>query len=203
MIEVEIRGELTEAQWDSLRAFLDKEGTPEKEQERDMILLRDYPGYHHNPTKRETDMRIKVTNGLCEFVLKKNAADGNRGRTEIILPVGEKAASNDEAKETFAKLREIVRAFGCRNGLWMHRVTFTYRYHNIEWALIRARRDDGSEVVFYEAEKEVENTSAVESAHKDLVDQAHTLDLPVLERDKDMSAFIYMLDREVNKEIEL
>ena len=203
MIEVEIRAELSQEQFAKLLSFMRANGTHTKSQNREMILLRGYPGYSEDPTKRETDVRIKNTNGHCEFVVKRKASTGNHGRTEFVLRVGDAPQQDADGKATFAKLKEVVRALGYSHGLWMHRITEAFQYKDIEWALIRGLRGDGFEIVFYEAEKEVAGGADIPSARATLLAEAKALNLPVLETDELMRNFIYKLDREVNREISL
>lgn len=177
-------------------------GKHKKSQNREMILLRGYKGYDMDPTKRDTDIRLRNTNGKCEIMLKRKVSDGNHARKEYSLPLSE---------NTLDTAKEIVRAFGCEGGLWMHRITEAFEYKGIEWALIRAPKPrpadevglggDGFEMLLYEAEMEIEDGGDVKETHKKIVEEAKALGLPVLETDEAMRDFIYKLDREVNKEI--
>jgi len=192
MIEIEIRGELTKEQFEKLGSFMRANGRHTKSQDREMILLRGYKGYDEDPTKRDTDMRLRNTNGKCEIMLKRKMSDGNRARKEYSLVLTE---------NTLDTAKEIVKAFGCEGGLWMHRLTEAFEYKDIEWALIEAPRGDGFEMLLYEAEMEIEDGGDITATHKKITDEAKALGLPVLETDELNRDFIYKLDKEVNREI--
>lgn len=192
MIEVEIRAELSKEQFEKLLAFMRAHGTHTKSQDREMILLRNYPGYSEDPTKREADIRIKNTNGKCEIVLKRKASAGNRGRSEIIVGLTDDSLDN---------IKEVMKQFGCTSGLWMHRKTEAFEYHGIEWAVIEAPRDKDFSLYQYEAELALGDGEDAKAAHEKLLAEARALGLPVLETDEEMRTFISKLDKEVNREI--
>lgn len=187
MIEVEIRGRLTDEAFEKLTALLKKEGELLESQDREMILLRGYPGYDKDPTTREVDIRLRNTNGACEVMLKKKTADHNVARHEISLPL--KGATLDAAKE-------VMKALGYAEGIWMHRKKDVYRYKGVEWSVV----DVPGGLRYYEAEKEAATPEDASRVHDELVAAAAELGLAAL-GPEEMREFIYTLDKTVNREI--
>lgn len=188
MIEVEIRGNLSQEQFTKLKSFFEKNGTYLGHQDREMYLLKNYPGYSQDFVTRTTDIRLRSTNGECEIMLKKKSGENTTSRKEYSLPL-------KDTNLTTAK--EIVKGFGCEGGLYMHRISEMYEYRGIQWLLERAPKKDDNDILFYEAEIEVATESEIENAHKKLETEALELDLEVLD-DIGMRALIQKLDTEVN-----
>jgi adenylate cyclase class IV len=121
-------------------------------------------------------------------MVKHKLSDNNIGREEISL--GLKKGEWDTAKK-------VLKALGFSKGLWMERNKSIYRFHDIEWSLVRA-----SDTLFYfEAEQESSEAGDVSGIHAHLINEAEALSLKVL-NPEEMREFIFKLDREVNKEIE-
>ncbi|MBI4032605.1 CYTH domain-containing protein [Candidatus Berkelbacteria bacterium] len=195
MIEVEIRGELTEGQAEALKERLSCEGKHLRRQDREMILLRGYPGYDKDPTRREADIRIRKTNGKTEIMFKRKAGDGNVGRREVSLPID---------GDGFAAAKTVVAGFGCTEGLWMHRISEIYACDGIEWAIVEALTQDGKvRKTYYEAEATAQSETDVPHVREQLMAAAKQFGVPVLATDEAMRDFIYELDRLVNVEVEL
>ncbi|MEK7136582.1 MAG: CYTH domain-containing protein [Patescibacteria group bacterium] len=190
MIEVEIRGELTKEEFDRLKKFMADKGEHVESHEREMILLTDgYPGYDVDPLKRATDIRLRKTNDKCEIMVKHKVSANNNSRQEISLPL---------AVADLTKGKEVMKALGCTTGVWMHRLKDIYRYHDIEWSLVRTP----GEHYYYEAEQEADVADQAEEMYEKISEEARALGLQVFTPEETRD-YIYMLDREVNKEIEL
>ncbi|HEX5774655.1 MAG TPA: hypothetical protein VFY28_01695 [Candidatus Paceibacterota bacterium] len=187
MIEVEIRGRLTDTAAEELGAFLEREGTLVEVQDREMILLRGYPGYAHDPNMRDMDIRLRNTNGKCEIMVKRKTSEHNVARHEVSLPLG--CPNLDLAKE-------VVKSLGYDQGIWMHRQKKVYQYRNIEWSIVTVPQG----LSYYEAEQEAEDASDVERIRACLTKEAGALGLGSL-NPEGMREFIYELDATVNKEI--
>lgn len=185
-IEVEIRGRLTDEEYQRLKMFLGRHGAHVESHEREMFLLHDYVGYSKDFVGREIDIRLRNTNGFCEIMLKKKAGDA---REEISLPLGD---------NNLEKAKEIVKAFGCKTAMWMHRLKEVYTYNGIEWALVIAPKN----IRFYEAERVVSAEDKIPAAQEALATGAKALGLEVLD-DAGMRALIHRLDTEANKVVEL
>ncbi|MBI4022550.1 CYTH domain-containing protein [Candidatus Berkelbacteria bacterium] len=195
MVEVEIRGELTKEQSEELKQLLSQRGKHIRTQDREMILLRDYPGYDKDPTRRHADIRIRRTNGQSEIMLKYKAGEGNVGRHEISLPL---------EGDSFEQAKAIAAGFGCTHGLWVHRISEIYEHSGIEWAIVEALTRDGEvRKTYYEAEAAAKSEADVPHVREQLMIAAGQFKVPVLETDEAMRDFIYELDRAVNEEITL
>jgi predicted adenylyl cyclase CyaB len=190
MIEVEIRGKLDEGEYEKLQEFLRQNGKHIESHDREMYLLYDYPGYDPDPLKREVDIRLRNTDGRCEIMLKQKASEHNFGRKEISLKI---------ADTNLEKAKEIVKAFGCKKALLIHRIKEIYEYRGIEWSLVKTAPRN---FPYFEAEQEVADEGEVGKAHENLLREAQALGLQVLTPEETRD-FIYFLDREVNKEVEL
>ena len=123
MIEVEIRGRLSDVEYKNLLIFLKKKGEYLGRQEREMYLLYDYPGFDLDPTKREVDIRLRSTNGECEIMLKEKNHNYNVARKEISLKIVDKDLKT---------AKKIVKAFGCKKALKMNRIKELFDYQGIE-----------------------------------------------------------------------
>lgn len=187
MIEVEIRGPLTDEGRRELTELLEAEGELTEVQDRQMILLRGYPGYDKDPNAREVDVRLRDTNGSCEIMVKRKTSDHNVARHEASLPLG--CTDLESAKKA-------VKALGYSEGIWMHRKKRVYRYRDIEWSVVEVPEG----LSYYEAEQEAKEGESAEDIQKHLTTVAQELGLRVFTSDE-MREFIYTLDRTVNKEI--
>ncbi len=187
MIEIELRGRLSDSEFDRLTAFLRKEGKLVETQDREMILLRGYPGYSEDPIVRDTDIRLRNTNGNCEIMVKRKASEGNISRHETSLKL------HDKHLDT---VKDVLKALGFSEGLWMHRKKEIYRYRDIEWSVVDVPR-----YRYFEAEKEVEDQESIEKAKGEIEEEAKALGLTVMTPEQ-VRDFIYELDKAVNKDIE-
>jgi len=193
MIEVELRGHLTKEQFENLETFLKEYGSFKEFQDREMFLLYDYAGYSKDFTTRDTDIRLRNTNGNCEIMMKRKIGDDTTARKEISVPLKDTKLDN---------VKEVMKALGCGKALWMHRVKNTYMYEGSEWSCISAPNENGEHIYFYEVEREVVSVQEVEHTKEMLKSQSRALDLPVLQGDG-ARAFIHLLDTQVNKVVEL
>lgn len=188
MIEVEIRGRITPEELEELKTFLSKNGTHVESHEREMILLRGYPGYTEDFVDRPVDIRLRNTDGNCEIMLKRNV-EGSDSRKEYSLKL------QDASLET---AREVAKGFGCTDGILMQRSKDVFIYDDIEWSLVKTPKGH----YYYEAEMEAEDEKAAVGIREKLVAAATSLDLECLGPDE-TRAFIHTLDTEVNEKIEL
>lgn len=137
-IEVELRGPLSPEAYEMLHSFLKENGT--KVAERDRLLI-DYstflPGGIEN---REKDIRLRVTNGVPEIIVKLGAWGGTDQRKELSVPT---------APGTFDLLTEIFAALGFTKGVLAHRKSHAYLYKDIEFALVEVPGHS----FYFEAEK--------------------------------------------------
>lgn len=189
MIEVEVRGRLTEEQYESLKQELAEKGEHTGHLEREMILLTDYPGYDKSSLDRHMDIRLRTTSGTSEVMVKRRAGENNSGREEISL--GLKDADLTTARRVFS-------ALGFKTGVRMVRTMDQYAYDDTEWQVVATPKG----LWYYEAERGVEDEADVARVHEELAEQARGFGLSVL-TPQEFQDFIDLLGREVNEEIEL
>lgn len=190
MYEVEIRGRLSEEQYLELKKYLSRYGKFTEKHNREMLQLFDYPGYDHDPTTRNTDIRLRNTDGFCEIMVKHKASEGNTARKEISL--GLKDAD-------LTKAREIAKAFGCKKCRRMIREKEIYVYKGIEWSLVNCPPKN---IKYFEAEKTASAEDEITTTKEELISNAKDLGLESLD-DSQMKEFIYWLDEQVNTIIDL
>lgn len=194
MIEVEIRGQLNEKSYTTLRDILMQFGVHIEDQKREMILLYGYPGFDVDPLKRKVDIRLRNTNGNCEVMIKHTESEFNIARKEVSIPSGD----ND-----WQKMINMVKAFGITKGLWMRREKEVFMFNNIEWSLAKAISRDGAKTFYYyEAENPTSDRLHVEEIKKNLEQEVKRLNLPIMSP-KEYKAMVEMFGREVNEEITL
>lgn len=185
-IEVEIRGRLSDEEHTRLKSFLEENGTHKESHNREMFLLRDYPGYSTEFVGREVDIRLRNTNGVCEIMLKKKIGEA---REETSLQLKDSDLEN---------AKKIVKALGCESAVWMHRQKEVYEYGGIEWALVTAPKN----IKYYEAEISVADSREIQSITDKLKEEAEKLGLEILD-DDGTTKFINYLNSETNKKVEL
>lgn len=188
MIEVEIRGRLSDDDFHRITEFLRDNGELLEKQDREMILLRGYPGYSKDPTVRDVDIRLRNTNGFCEIMVKKKSSEHNVARQETSLALQD---------TDLRKVKSVMKAFGFSSGIWMHRKKDVYRYNNAEWSVV----DVPQGLRYFEVEREVKTVQEVEEMRQRLEQEASQLGLTAL-HPEEMRIFIAQLDEQVNKEIE-
>ena len=184
-IEVEIRGNLNDQEYSRVKSFLDERGVHKESHEREMFLLRDYPGYSKDFVGREVDIRLRNTNGSCEIMLKRKIGNA---REEVALSL--KDSDLNTAKK-------IVKALGCSTAIWMHRLKEVYEYNDVEWSLVVAPNN----IRYYEAEISVSSQEEISDAYVKLKNEAKSIGLDVL-NDEDTKILIHKLDTEANKFVE-
>ena len=189
MIEVEIRGRLTEGEYEALKNTLAEKGKHLRHLEREMYLLRDYPGYTHSSLDRDTDIRLRNTSGECEIMVKQKAAGNNVGREEISLKL------KDNNLDT---VRRVVKAMGFKTALKMVRTMDQYDYQGIEWQVVSTTKG----LWYYEAERTAHSEAEIPKIHDELAAEARALGLTVM-TPEELQEFINTLDKEVNVEVKL
>jgi hypothetical protein len=188
MIEVEIRGELTKEKFDELNKFFSENGKLLEVQDREMILLRDTPGYHEDPTLRDVDIRIRRTNGDTEIMVKEKKSKHNVSRSEHSFKLGNILL--EDAKR-------FVKFFGSQKGQWMHRKKSVYEYDEVFWSVVEAVPG----IYYFEAEVECEEGGDLSLVQQEFKNKATSLNLQVFSTDE-YREFIKMLGVKVNKYID-
>lgn len=190
MIEVEIRGPLTEAEYEKLKGRLEEKGKLKERYRRELLMLIDFPGFVMDPNLRQVDIRLRNTDGFCEVMIKNKLSEGNTARRELSVALQD---------NTLDKARAMARAFGCKKAIRMIRQKDIYEYEGMQWELINCPPKN---LKMFEAELVAESEAEIESQKARLWQQAEELGVKPLEGDA-MRDYLYYLDREVNEEVEL
>jgi predicted adenylyl cyclase CyaB len=188
MIEVEIRGQLeTDEKFAKLVNFLKANARYLGQQNREIYLLYDYPGYSDDPTTRTADVRLRNTDGSCEIMAKVKASDHNTSRVEYSLKL--KDNNLDTAKE-------VVKILGFTKALKMFRSKDLYEYNGCEWSVVYIAHN----LSYFEIEKEIENESEIKFTIEFLENEAKNLGYKTL-NPEETKQFIYNLDKKVNEKV--
>lgn len=183
-IEVELRGPVDEKSSLILRAYLEKNGKLVKKQKRLFFDLSQTIGINN----RTMDVRVKVTNGNIQIVVKKGEA-GSASRTEAEVGVCDN--SLEGALHALALL-------GYPKGVYGERRIERYVVGEIEFAIQEVICiDDGvPHSQFYEAEilTDAENQKGAEEKLRSLLS---TIGLPVFGTD-DWNVYESTLNKEAN-----
>ncbi len=151
-IEVEVRGPLSKTAYDKALKVLEKKGTFIKKKER---ILIDYSTSDESGRmeKRTKDIRLRITNGIPEIIIKI----GNWGAGEARREISIKAASGtfDDLVETFAHL-------GWKKGVLCVRNSLVYSYKDVEFALVEVPGHS----YYFEAEMMIGESESKEEAIK-------------------------------------
>ncbi len=183
-IEVEIRGLLTQEEYSRLNSFFSGNGTPVEEKERTLI---DYSTYLPNEGVRERtkDIRVRVTNGFPEIIVKLGAWGGSESRKELSF----KGKENE-----FETLVEIFGHLGFTKGVLCKRKTKAYEYKGIEFALVEV--PDHS--YYFEAEKMANTNDDLSKVEQDILAVCYELNLTILTKDE-FFKYIDSLNKEANE----
>src|SRR6266404_5944073 len=97
-IEVELRGPLNEIAYENLISVLNEKGILIKKQNR---FLLDYSTFLEGIGERKLDVRVRITNGKVEIIVKKGKFGGTSREEVSIFPEG-------ESFETTLKLMSLL-----------------------------------------------------------------------------------------------
>ncbi|KKR18315.1 MAG: Adenylate cyclase [candidate division CPR2 bacterium GW2011_GWC1_41_48] len=183
-IEVEIRGPIEKEKIDQLEDLFKKEGHFKKTKER---ILIDYSTFlpEEGIENRQKDIRLRVTNGIPEVIVKLGGWGGSENRKEISVPTN---------KGEFDKLVQIFGAIGLKKGVLCIRKSQIYDYKEIEFALVEVPGHS----YFYEAEKILNSDEDSDKAKKEIKTVCKELDLKIF-TDKDYFSYIEKLNDEANE----
>jgi adenylate cyclase class IV len=182
-IEIEIRGPLTAEKYAELTTFLDAHA--KKTCEKDRVLI-DYstflPG---GVADRQKDIRLRVTNGVPEIIVKIGRWGENEQRKELSVTT---------APGTFDTLTEIFAALGYEKGMLCVRKSHVYEYKDIEFALVEVPEHS----YYYEAEKMAHSDENTDALTKEITDVCGKLNLPIFKK-KEFFEYIETLNKEANE----
>lgn len=182
-IEVEVRGLLSHEEYERVEAFFAEKGTFLEEKHR---LLIDYSTFlpSEGIRDRKKDIRVRVTNGIPEIVVKLGSWGGSESRKELSF----------KGKEgSFNTLVEIFGHLGLTKGILAKRNTQVYMYKNIEFALVEVPGHS----YYFEAEKMANSTEDLERIEAEIREVCRELGLDILEQEG-FFAYIEKLNAEAN-----
>jgi len=182
-IEIEIRGPLSKQKFDSLVKLFNTKGN--KTSEKDRVLI-DYSTFLKGGVRnRKKDIRLRVTNGVPEIIVKIGKWGGSDQRKE--LSVFTKPGEFDTLVEIFGEL-------GFGKGMLCVRKSKVYMYEGIEFALVKVPGHS----YYYEAEKMVHKKESLDTITKEIEKVCTDLGLEVFNK-KDFFNYIAKLNKESNE----
>jgi predicted adenylyl cyclase CyaB len=182
-IEIEIRGPLTKKKLDDLIVFFEKEG--EKITEKNRVLI-DYSTFLEGGIEdRKKDIRLRVTNGIPEIIVKLGGWGEAEHRKELSVLTG---------RGDFDTLVEIFAALGFTKGMLCERKTMVYQYVGIEFALVEVPGHS----YYYEAEKMADEKEDSAIITEEIIAMCKKLGLEVFDK-KSFFDYIDTLNKEANE----
>ena len=124
-IEVEVSGPLTKDKFKELVEFLGKNGRKIDEKHRVLIDYSTFLG--DGLENRDKDIRLRITNGVPEIIVKLGRWGGENQRKE--LSVFAEHGSFDRLAQVFGEL-------GYKRGMLCERISRVYDYKGVEFALV-------------------------------------------------------------------
>lgn len=182
-IEVEVRGPLSFEQYQTLQTFLTAHGTFKTLKERVLI---DYSTFlpQEGIRERTKDIRLRVTNGKPEIIVKIGNWGGTEQRRELSVMT---------AEGSFDTLVEIFGVLGFGKGTLCVRNSHVYDYQGVEFALVEVPGHS----FFFEAEKMISSDEDRVVAQQTIEAICAELGLSLFTRD-DFFAYIDRLNEEAN-----
>jgi len=185
-IEVEVRGPLSKEKFEDLVSFFKAKGEELTEKNRVSI---DYSVFLDGGVEdREKDIRLRVTNGIPEIIVKIGKWEGVEQRKEL---------SVFTKQGEFDKLVEIFAALGFHKGMLCVRKSKVYEYKGIEFALVEVPGHS----YYYEAEKMAHAKENADDLIEKIKNTCKELGLEVFDR-KNFFEYIDQLNKEANEVFE-
>ena len=182
-IEIEIRGPLSKGEFENLVKFFDSSG--KKKSEKDRVLI-DYSTFLEGGVEhRKKDIRLRVTNGIPEIIVKVGEWGGVEQRKELSV-----FAKPGE----FDTLVEVFGALGFYKGMLCVRKSKVYEYKDIEFALVEVPEHS----YYYEAEKMAHEKEDADKIIKEMSDICKNLGLKVFDK-KQFFEYVEKLNKESNE----
>ena len=182
-IEIEIRGPLLKEEFNNLVKLFETKG--KKTSEKDRILI-DYSTFLEGGVEnRHKDIRLRVTNGIPEIIVKVGEWGGTEQRKE--LSVFTKSGEFDTLVEIFGEL-------GFNKGMLCVRKSKVYEYKDIEFALVEVPGHS----YYYEAEKMAREKEDADKIIKEIKNVCKDLNLEVFDK-KQFFEYINKLNGEANE----
>ncbi|MBW3538295.1 hypothetical protein KY386_02255 [Candidatus Parcubacteria bacterium] len=182
-IEVEVRGLLNHGRYASLRKQLESEGRFKTTKNR---ILLDYSTFlpDANLRERNEDIRLRVTNGTPEIIVKLGSWGGSESRKELSVIA---------QSGSFDTLVQVFGVIGLTKAMLCVRKSRVYEYKGIEFALVEVPQHS----FYFEAEKMVSEDAAL-TAKDDIAAVCSRLGLKVF-NDQEFFRYVEKLNREANE----
>lgn len=183
-IEIELRGPLSKKQYSELISFFESNGQKIVEKERVLI---DYSTFLKGGIKkRQKDIRLRVTNGIPEIIVKIGSWGGEcEQRRELSIL---------SKRGTFDTLVEIFAHLGYHKGILAIRKSHIYLYKNIEFALVEVPNHS----FYFEAEKMINEKENADKIIIEIKKVCKNLGLTLFNQ-KQFFAYIKTLNKEANE----
>lgn len=183
-IEVELRGLLTKKKFLELDEFFNKNAKFKESKER---ILIDYSTFlsDQGVENRSKDIRLRVTNGVPEIIIKLGSWGGSENRKEILVLAH---------KGEFDKLVQIFDVLNLKKGMLCVRKSNVFDYKGIEFALVEVPGHS----YYFEAEKLISDDSKAESIKQEIKKVCHELGLDIF-NEEGFFKYINTLNKEANE----
>ena len=168
-IEVEQRGPLSTKDYQRLNTYLQQHGTFTEHKDRIVIDYADSFS-HDTVSNRTKDIRLRVTNGVPEIIVKIGNWGGSEQRRELSAP---------SPNTPFDVLVEIFAALGMTNGILFERKSTVYKYDDIEFALVEVPGHS----YYFEAELIAHSKEEAAAAEQKIIQTCQRLKIAVFSRD--------------------
>ncbi len=181
--EVELRGPVSQESYGQLKTLLDEQGV--LLQTRSRILI-DYSTFLPNEgiKERQRDIRLRITNGKPEIIIKTGSWGGSDQRKELSVFAEE---------GSFDRLVQAFHVLGYDKGVLCVRNSLLYKYKEVEFALVEVPGHS----YYFEAEK-MSDEAGKDAATQEIADLCKTLGLTLFS-DQTFFEYIDTLNREANE----
>jgi predicted adenylyl cyclase CyaB len=154
-IEVEVRGPISEEQYLALIERFNVEGKKLTEKRRTFI---DYSTFLEGGVRgRDKDIRIRVTNGVPEIIVKLGNWGGAEARKELSVLT---------EQGSFETLAQVFGELGFTKGILGTRNSVLYEYQGVEFALVEVPGHS----YYYEAERMIDESQDSSQVIKEIQD---------------------------------
>lgn len=165
--EIEQRGKLSEKKFNELTKFFSKNGKKLDQKNRISLIWCTAKEKIAEVKDEEIDLRLRVTNGHGEVVLKHGKWGGKESRKEFSFAV--------ENLEKFWDYLEFVRILGYHNFLVTETVKNDYEYKGVEFSLVEVPGWG----YYFEAEI-LTDEAEIEEAHKKIEETVSSVGLEII-----------------------
>ena len=183
-IEVELRGPLTEEDYNRLNDFFNQKAEKKKTKKR---ILIDYTTCIEGEDirNRSIDIRARITNEVPEIIIKIGKWKGSDVRKEISVLL---------QKGQFSNLVQAYAALGYKKGILCIRNSVIYNYNDVEFALVEVPGHS----YFFEAEILASSEAEIKTAQNKIKEACKGLELKLFS-DADWFNYIESLNKDANK----